>query len=120
MKLYLFISSSEYSFRKLHHYQALIRRVNGIVLNTLSINSIVQVEIIFILFTKKTPKTLYHLSGVEDSISFAIFTLSIIGFFLLTVYTVRNLINKKTKEDFHLIECSGLRFDCITIIINAW
>jgi hypothetical protein len=55
--------------------------------------------------------------GVEDSISFAIFTLSIIGFFLLTIYTVNdsNTISIFIENIF-----SGLWFNCLSIIINTW
>lgn len=78
----------EYSFHKSQHYQAIIRRANGIVWNIWSIISIVQVD--FVDFLKKLKSLFFRFSlGIEDSISFAIFTLSIIGFFLLTVYTVR-------------------------------
>ena len=40
-----------------------------------------------------------HGLGVEDSISFAIFTLSIIGFFLLTIYTVSTADTRPSVDE---------------------
>jgi len=60
-------------------------------------------------FLKKKLKSLFFRFslGIEDSISFAIFTLSIIGFFLLTVYTVRISVDIFVFQLNYLVHFQG-------------
>ena len=108
------VSFPVYSSHKLKDYQTIIPAVIGMKWNIYSSISIPQVNTP--LDSKR--KAFHDISGLQDSVLFTIFTISIVGFFLLTLYTVRNSIWSTKKYFVGSRVMDRLLFPCFLFVAN--